>query len=162
MHNTHSRFVMKVITFFPAFEGVCLALIDRCQARYEDLSSRPGAATVAPSTCAGSSLGRKIVHSSPTTTGSTIAAPQGRKRMRSSTGARVTAADTSISPGRNSGVLDYGTCEKGASEAKVSEVVVSKVDPLLARISLLCKMPTVLRRYRVLCLRVGRRRSSVS
>ena len=39
------------------------------------------------------------------------------------------------SPGGNSGVPDYGTCEKGASEAKVSEVVVSNVDPLLARMS---------------------------
>merc|ERR1712135_23917 len=51
------------------------------------------------------------------------------------TGARVTAADTSISPGGNSGVPDCGTCEKGASEAKVSEVVVSNVDPLCARVT---------------------------
>lgn len=104
--------------------------------RIRRLSSRPGAAAVAPSKCAGplSSFRRKVVHSSPTTTGSTIAAPQGRKRVRSPTGARVTAADTSISPGGNSGVPDCGTCEKGASEAKVSEVVVSNVDPLCARV----------------------------
>ena len=58
--------------------------------------------------------------------------------MCSSTGARVIAADTSISPSRNSGLSDYGTCEKELADEK-SEVVASNVDHLLARISSLCK-----------------------
>ena len=125
--------------------------------RKRRLSLKPGAAAFAPSTCAGPlpvceerlfilrqrRLAAQLLHL------------RGRKRVRSSTGACVTAADTSISPGRNSGVPDYGTCEKGASEAKVSEIVVSNIDPLLARISPHSKMTTVLRRYRVMCHRVG-------
>ena len=89
-HN--SRFVMKVVTFFPFFEDVCLALIDHCPRSIRRLSSKLGAAAAAPSKCAGplSSLRRKLFilcqrrlqHHCCTS---------GRKQVRSPTGARVTA-----------------------------------------------------------------------
>ena len=62
--------------------------------RIRRLSSRSGAAAVVPPTCAGLLPVCEERCSSPTTTGSTIAARQERERVRSPTGTFVVAVDT--------------------------------------------------------------------
>ena len=83
----------------------------------------------------------------------------GHKRVCSSTGARVTAADTPISPSRNSAFPDYGTCEKELADEGVDGCCLERRSFVGAH-KLALQKTTVLRKYRVMCHRVGRRQLS--